>query len=145
MNDFSLSTSDVELMRSAMLALSLAWRNLSDEQDVIAAIVDDVRFDLKKRLGRDGEHCECPACREGNTHQSDCAVHNEPAMPNGECNCGAPSLPASTRPIAGSPDLLEALRLFIKAGCGNSTCHLTQSEAMNAARAAIAKATGEAV
>ncbi|MFA5868007.1 MAG: hypothetical protein WC891_08675 [Actinomycetota bacterium] len=23
-----------------------------------------------------------------NTHASDCAVHNEPAYPNGPCNCG---------------------------------------------------------
>lgn len=23
------------------------------------------------------------------SHTSDCAVHNEPAMPNGPCNCGA--------------------------------------------------------
>ena len=23
------------------------------------------------------------------THASDCAVHNEPAYPNGPCNCGA--------------------------------------------------------
>lgn len=25
----------------------------------------------------------------GKVHASDCAVHNEPAMPNGPCNCGA--------------------------------------------------------
>lgn len=33
--------------------------------------------------------CQCPACREGVPHASDCAVHNEPAYPNGKCDCGA--------------------------------------------------------
>lgn len=60
---------------------------------VRAAVLDDVRHGLRKRLGRDGEHCMCPACRQGNTHASDCAVHNEPAEPNGACNCGAPPIP----------------------------------------------------
>lgn len=26
-------------------------------------------------------------------HDSDCAVHNEPAMPNGPCDCGADEVP----------------------------------------------------
>lgn len=34
------------------------------------------------------EHCQCPACKDGIIHASDCAVHNEPAKPNGPCNCG---------------------------------------------------------
>ncbi|MGS1064163.1 helix-turn-helix domain-containing protein [Burkholderia glumae] len=34
-------------------------------------------------------HCQCPACIDGATHASDCAVHNEPAYPNGPCNCGS--------------------------------------------------------
>lgn len=32
-------------------------------------------------------HCTCAACKI--THASDCAVHNEPAMPKGPCDCGA--------------------------------------------------------
>ena len=32
--------------------------------------------------------CQCPECRLV-LHASDCAVHNEPAYPKGECNCGA--------------------------------------------------------
>ncbi|WP_186215998.1 hypothetical protein [Burkholderia gladioli] len=32
-------------------------------------------------------HCQCPACSGGTTHASDCAVHNEPAMPRGPCDC----------------------------------------------------------
>lgn len=36
--------------------------------------------------------CSCKACREsfaaeGTVHFSDCAVHGEPAEPNGECDC----------------------------------------------------------
>lgn len=33
------------------------------------------------------EHCQCHACRQGLLHDSDCAVHNMPALPNGPCNC----------------------------------------------------------
>lgn len=32
-------------------------------------------------------HCMCPACKDGTIHASDCAVHNAPALPVGECNC----------------------------------------------------------
>ncbi|WP_249183276.1 hypothetical protein [Burkholderia cenocepacia] len=35
------------------------------------------------------EHCQCPACRTGVIHASDCAVHNAPALPRGACDCGA--------------------------------------------------------
>ena len=35
----------------------------------------------------DIEHCQCEYCIGGNIHDSDCAVHNEPAYPNGPCNC----------------------------------------------------------
>lgn len=31
--------------------------------------------------------CNCPACFEGKMHDSDCAVHNAPAFPAGDCNC----------------------------------------------------------
>ena len=34
------------------------------------------------------KHCMCGACRDGEIHWSDCAVHNEPAYPRGECDCG---------------------------------------------------------
>ena len=33
-------------------------------------------------------HCMCEACEDGTIHASDCAVHNEPAMRNGPCDCG---------------------------------------------------------
>ena len=35
------------------------------------------------------EHCGCVACEDGTLHLSDCAVHNEPAYPNGPCDCWA--------------------------------------------------------
>lgn len=31
--------------------------------------------------------CQCKKCKDGVFHLSDCAVHNEPAEPNGRCNC----------------------------------------------------------
>ena len=33
--------------------------------------------------------CELHNHKSEVTHWSDCAVHNEPAYPNGPCNCGA--------------------------------------------------------
>lgn len=35
------------------------------------------------------DHCMCEACKGGALHRSDCAVHNEPAYPRGECDCAA--------------------------------------------------------
>ncbi|KKN73790.1 hypothetical protein LCGC14_0397380 [marine sediment metagenome] len=32
--------------------------------------------------------CNCGNCADY-SHQSDCAVHNEPAYPNKSCDCGA--------------------------------------------------------
>jgi len=32
-------------------------------------------------------HCQCFACKDGIIHASDCAVHNGPAYPVGECDC----------------------------------------------------------
>lgn len=32
--------------------------------------------------------CKCDACKSV-LHKSDCAVHNEPANKNGNCDCGA--------------------------------------------------------
>jgi hypothetical protein len=31
--------------------------------------------------------CQCAACVSGVMHASDCSVHNEPAFPNGPCDC----------------------------------------------------------
>ena len=42
---------------------------------------------MLKGTGSD-EHCQCNACKNGVVHTSCCAVHNEPAYPNGPCDCG---------------------------------------------------------
>lgn len=39
-------------------------------------------------IGQTGPTCGCESCRTI-VHLSDCAVHNEPAFPNGPCDCGA--------------------------------------------------------
>ena len=38
------------------------------------------------------KRCQCPACKIA-PHASDCPVHNEPAWPNGPCDCGAQPYP----------------------------------------------------
>jgi hypothetical protein len=38
-------------------------------------------------------HCQCTACKDGIIHASDCAVHNGPAYPAGECDCGVAQEP----------------------------------------------------
>jgi hypothetical protein len=46
--------------------------------------------------------CQCPNClkskKQGKIHTSDCAVHNAPAYPIGECDCGLAVLPSSKVP-----------------------------------------------
>lgn len=42
----------------------------------------------------DIKECKCPECKVV-LHASDCAVHNEPAYPKGECSCGA----TKTKPL----------------------------------------------
>lgn len=32
--------------------------------------------------------CQCAACQADGVHYSSCAVHREPAEPNGPCDCG---------------------------------------------------------
>lgn len=34
-----------------------------------------------------GKICGCGECSADYQHKSDCAVHNEPALPKGECDC----------------------------------------------------------
>ena len=48
-------------------------------------------------------HCQCEACKNGNIHDSDCAVHNGPAYPAGPCDCSLAALaqPAQ-KPVANS-------------------------------------------
>jgi hypothetical protein len=43
------------------------------------------------------DHCMCDACKDGDLHWSDCAVHNMPAEPNGPCDCGRYNISASVK------------------------------------------------
>lgn len=45
-------------------------------------ILEQVRDKLAKK-----DHCQCKNCKDGYLHWSDCAVHNAPAEPVGECDC----------------------------------------------------------
>ncbi len=36
----------------------------------------------------DNKKCECDECKKV-PHKSDCSVHNMPAYPKGNCDCGA--------------------------------------------------------
>jgi len=38
-------------------------------------------------------HCQCPACKDGVLHASDCAVHTGPAYSLGPCDCGVTQEP----------------------------------------------------
>jgi len=67
---------------------------LSPEVPLIIGTHDEC-LDKQKEYGwsalltqiQESRHCECGYCLGYITHSSDCAVHNEPAEPNGECNC----------------------------------------------------------
>jgi hypothetical protein len=55
-------------------------------QDFVEKWVRDVFLPFQAR------QCQCPACQRDafvhGAHASDCAVHNAPALPIGECDCG---------------------------------------------------------
>lgn len=56
--------------------------------DVPQWVVEEWLNAINSHLSPTSEHCMCIHCKGGNCHASDCAVHNEPAMPIGECDCG---------------------------------------------------------
>ena len=81
---------DREAMQQALDALDsgvdvqmerVVWTEYDSE------LVEQAITALRERLAQP-EHCQCPECQVV-LHASDCAVHNEPAYPKGECNCGA--------------------------------------------------------
>lgn len=47
-------------------------------------------------MGTTNEFCQCGECTQEIRHLSDCAVHNEPAMPKGKCNCSPNTYPQLT-------------------------------------------------
>jgi hypothetical protein len=55
--------------------------------EVLIGGIKDYAFALLS--AHQAEHCQCKSCKGGVIHASDCAVHNMPARPNGECDCRA--------------------------------------------------------
>lgn len=55
-------------------------------QDTLEQVRDEVEAEL---VSARVSHCQCPACSGGVIHKSDCAVHNMPYKPNGNCDCMA--------------------------------------------------------
>lgn len=61
--------------------------------------------------------CQCPACQII-PHKSDCAVHRMPALPIGECNCGAAKLEQLREKMQGK------LKQYCKeSGCGQAVAN----------------------
>lgn len=60
------------------IQLTKLWQN-ECKHLCIENIAPDI---LRKLLSEIRNH------KRGFNHYSDCAIHNEPAYPNGECNCG---------------------------------------------------------
>lgn len=53
-------------------------------------ILEQARAEVDAELAASKlDHCQCPACCGGIIHKSDCAVHNMPHEPNGNCDCMA--------------------------------------------------------
>ena len=44
---------------------------------------------IEKPKARSDQWCQCLECKDY-AHKSNCAVHNEPALPKGECDCKEP-------------------------------------------------------
>lgn len=59
------------------------------------------------------DHCGCETCEDGTTHLSDCAVHNEPAYPNGPCDCGAAQTITYPPDMLPSPDEGEEAEVIV--------------------------------
>jgi hypothetical protein len=63
--------------------------------DKYSDIVSDGGLDPRNQFDAQPAHCQCTACKDGVIHASDCAVHNGPAYPAGECDCGVAQEPLS--------------------------------------------------
>ena len=66
------------------------WNNLDPVDPLRGLIADaiDALTEKPAQPAQQPEPCQCPECQV-TPHASDCAVHNEPAYPNGACNCRA--------------------------------------------------------
>jgi hypothetical protein len=75
--------------------------------------------------------CQCPECQVV-LHTSDCAVHNEPAYPKGECNCGTQRKPLTdemTKQMRESCDSYEMRGAFVDGWLSAEATHGIKGEA----------------
>jgi len=72
-----------------------AYKKLSEDQINYGSSwsKDGERIDPASVYLEEPAHCQCPACKDGVLHASDCAVHNGPAYPAGSCDCGVAQEP----------------------------------------------------
>jgi hypothetical protein len=77
-----------ELLKRTRKAIDhLVGLGIEDYIDLDKEIEAELAKHEQGRLISSG--CQCNACKNGITHSSDCAVHNEPAYINGPCDCGS--------------------------------------------------------
>jgi len=79
------------------------WGALAEKQ--LASIKRDTRASFEDAMVRathkvmakfeEPAHCQCPACKDGVLHASDCAVHTGPAYSLGPCDCGVAQEPVA--------------------------------------------------
>jgi len=65
-----------------------AYKKMHEDRAMYSDIVSDGGLDPRNKMDAQPAHCQCTACKDGIIHASDCAVHNGPAYPAGECDCG---------------------------------------------------------
>lgn len=71
---------------SGMVAAGMTALEAHDPKHDQTSLVCDV---FKAMLADARGVCQCPDCKDGITHTSDCAAHNAPALAAGPCTCGA--------------------------------------------------------
>lgn len=62
-----------------------AW-NCNDMEGVLDSLETAIAYFMPSPVDS-ASHCMCDACMDGKLHESDCAVHNGPALPVGTCDC----------------------------------------------------------
>lgn len=63
--------------------------NADDQYENGLARADYFKAEIARKALKAFGGCPCSSCRDlhGYFHFADCAVHNHPAKPNGECDC----------------------------------------------------------
>lgn len=97
------------LLNAAKVVLSVL-----DTFEMKGNTIENLRAAIEEAEKQEPEHCMCPACINGNLHASDCAVHNAPALPIGECDCGLLNPAAPTVPEG----MMLVKRSDLAAACG---------------------------